>query len=58
MLRKEVGMVKVKGVESKRPIFLCRRNENVELSPLVNQLLFALKNRNYTKDKIGVLDDR
>ncbi|MCM2980358.1 LysR family transcriptional regulator [Niallia circulans] len=48
VLRKEVGVVKVKGVEIKRPIFLCRRNENVELSPLVNQLLHALNNMDYT----------
>ncbi|MDY7042702.1 LysR family transcriptional regulator [Virgibacillus sp. M23] len=41
--RKEVGRVKVKGVDIKRPVYLCSRKEDKELSPNIKNFLDLVK---------------
>ncbi|GEM_PF-5707088 len=41
--RNEVGIVKVKGIEIKRPVFLCNRKENQEHSSTISQFLRIIK---------------
>lgn len=42
--RKEVGRVKVKGIEIKRPVYLCSRKRDKELSPNIKEFLNVIKN--------------
>ena len=41
--RKELGRVKVKGIEIKRPVYLCSRNKDKELSPNIEGFLNIIK---------------
>lgn len=43
--RKEVGRVKVKGIEIKRPVYLCTRKDDQELSQNIEKFLNIVKNK-------------
>lgn len=47
--RKEVGRVIVKGIEIRRPIYLCSRKGDEELSTNLNHFIEFVKNSSITE---------